>query len=69
MSMERIYGRLLAIYRYRARAGYRGWEILYGSIYWQTKPEGGLFSLLGGLLEVGREGEEFRFRLLYIPWW
>jgi hypothetical protein len=66
---ERHYGRLFAIFRYRSKPDFHAWELLWGSIYWERRGGDPLFSLLGGLLEVGRNADGIRWRFLYIPWW
>ena len=75
LDYERTYGRLFAIFRYRSRPQYSGWELFWGTLYWGSgvraaeEPEEHLFSVLGGLFEVGeREGSSV-LRLLWIPWW
>jgi hypothetical protein len=67
---DRLYGRLFAVFRYRAAARRSGWELFYGAAVWMRSPEERVFSLLGGLLELGRrEDDGFFLRLLYVPWW
>ncbi|MBN1441400.1 MAG: hypothetical protein JXA90_01775 [Planctomycetes bacterium] len=68
-SYERLYGRLFALFRYRSRVDFSAWELLYGTLYWQSSPEESVFSVLGGLLEVGARKGSLRMRLLYVPWW
>lgn len=68
-SYERLYGRLVAFFRYRSRGEVQAGEVLYGTLYWETGPETALVSVLGGLLEVRTQRTGFRMRLLWIPWW
>ena len=66
---DRLYGRLFSIFRYRSRTEYRGWEFLYGTLYWHETKEETIFSILGGLLELGQREGSFLLRIFYIPWW
>lgn len=66
---RRQYSRLFAVFRYRTAAEFRGWEVLYGTLYWGSDPEESVFSILGGLLELATKRGSFRIRLFYVPWW
>lgn len=66
---ERLYGRLFAVFRWRSRPDFAAWEVLYGTLYWESRPTGSWFSVLGGLFEIGRKDNGFHARILYVPWW
>ncbi|HLU48539.1 MAG TPA: hypothetical protein VK116_10660, partial [Planctomycetota bacterium] len=38
-TYERLYGRLFAIFRYRSRPELTAWELLYGTLYWESGPD------------------------------
>lgn len=65
---ERAYGRLAALFRYRSDASRTAWELLFGTVFWETRAEGSVFSLLGGLVEWESSGGGFGLRLFYLPW-
>jgi len=72
---HRFWERLFALFRYRSRPGYEGWELLYGTVYagfgrrTEDGPDESLFSFLGGLFECGTREDNVVVRFLWIPWW
>ncbi|MEM7233646.1 MAG: hypothetical protein AAF517_15835 [Planctomycetota bacterium] len=68
-SLDRYWGRIFALFRYRAEETRSAWELLYGTLYWENGEEKTLFSVLGGLLELGKKDDDWIVRLLYVPWW
>ena len=68
---RRHYSRWFHLFRYRSRADFFGWELLYGAVSYRSDPiqREKAFSLFGGLLEIGTREEAAAFRLLWIPWW
>jgi len=69
-EFERFYSRWFQVFRYRSRAGISGWEALWGAVTRRKEPSRGddLFSVLGGLLELGERGGASALRIFYIPW-
>ncbi len=68
---QRHYARWFSIFRYRWTQDLSGWEVLYGAVMFRrdaTRRES-VFSLLGGLLECGRQDGGVTLKLLYIPLW
>lgn len=68
---DRLYSRIFNVFRYRWKPQISGWEILYGALMYRSDRDidEKVFSVLGGLLEVGTRGGSVAFRLLYVPWW
>ncbi len=67
---DRLYSRWFNIFRYRWKPEISGWEFLYGVLMYRVEPPQGdaLFSVLGGLFEVGKRGGSASLRLFYLPW-
>lgn len=67
---DRLYSRWFNVFRYRWRPALSGWEILYGAVMYREDRERveNVFSVLGGLLELGTIDGRFAGRLLYLPW-
>lgn len=67
---DRLYSRWFNVFRYRWSPEIRGWELLYGAVMYRDEPARGdaLFSILGGLVEVGRRDGSISVRLLWLPW-
>ena len=69
-EFERFYSRWFQVFRYRSRGGISGWEVLWGAVAYRQEPARGddLFSVLGGLFELGTAGGASTLRIFYIPW-
>lgn len=67
---DRLYSRWFNIFRYRSKPEISGVEILYGALQYRVEPpkNDALFSILGGLFEVGKRNGSASLRILYLPW-